>query len=239
MRHHLILAALAMLPVQALAQEGGRAPSIDQVPDSEAMLEGTPEAAAPDGFSIDISATFASQYVSDGIEYSDGPVIQPYIEFGYLGFYLGIWASTADEELLGSDTEVDYYIGYRGEAGAFYYDVSYAYYSYPGASEFNSDEWVFVGGVGLADQFFPNIGLSYAPETEVLTAEAGIDYFTPIEGLSLSANYGNVSNGGYNFWSAGGSYAFNENLAGTISWQNTNITKGLFVVELTTSFNLR
>lgn len=239
MRYPLILAALALLPVAALAQEGGRAPAVDEALTPEAVLEGTPETAAPDGFTIDISATFASQYVSNGIEYSDGPVVQPYVEFGYLGFYLGVWASTASEELLGSDTEVDYYIGYRNEVGAFYYDVSYAYYTYPGASEFNSGEYVFAGGVGLTEQVFGILGLSYAPDSEVLTSEIGVDYFTPLEGLALSANYGNVSNDGYNFWSAGGTYAFNENLAAEISWQDTTITDGLFVVALTVDFNLR
>lgn len=239
MRHHMILAALALLPVSALAQEGGRAPSVDEALRPEAVLEGTPEAAAPDGFTIDISATFASQYVSDGIEYSDGPVIQPYIEFGYLGFYLGVWASTASEELLGSDTEVDYYLGYRNEVGAFYYDLSYAYYTYPGASEFNSDEYVFAGGVGVTEQIFGNLGLSYAPDSETLTSEVGVEYFPPVEGLALSANYGNVSNDGYNYWTAGGTYAFNENLLADISWQDTTETEGLFVVAVTVDFNLR
>ncbi|MGL4319985.1 MAG: TorF family putative porin, partial [Paracoccaceae bacterium] len=103
------------------------------------------------GVTLTGSLTFGSAYVSDGIEYSDGPVIQPYVELGYGGFYAGVWASNAEETLLGDDTEIDFYIGYRGEAGVFYYDVGYGYYTYPNASEFNAGEVLISGGAGLSE----------------------------------------------------------------------------------------
>ena len=77
------------------------------------------------GFTVTGSLTFGSAYASDGIEYSDGPVIQPYVELGFGGFYAGLFATNAEEALLGADSEVDLYLGYRGEVGAFYYDIGY------------------------------------------------------------------------------------------------------------------
>jgi hypothetical protein len=64
------------------------------------------------------SPAFATEYVSDGIEHSDRHVAQPYVQLGFGDFYAGVWATNAEETLLGADSEVDFYIGYRGETEA-------------------------------------------------------------------------------------------------------------------------
>jgi uncharacterized protein (TIGR02001 family) len=222
------LATFLALPVVAWAE-------------NEVALATPIDPLAPDGFVVSGSLTLASSYVSDGIEYSDGPVIQPYIELGYSGFYVGVWATNAEEDLLGADSEVDYYIGYRGEVGAFYYDVGYGYYTYPGASEFNSGEYLVSAGVGVSETLFLTAGFDYSSEFEYLDSSLTVDYYSPLEGLALTATYGRISNGGWGYWDVGGSYAFNETFVAELTWNDTTIEEldGVVLLALTANFNLR
>jgi uncharacterized protein (TIGR02001 family) len=202
------------------------------------------ETATESGVTVTGSLTFATAYVSDGIEYSDGPVIQPYLELGFGGFYAGIWASNAEEELLGADSEVDFYIGYRGEAGAFYYDVGYGYYTYPDASEFNSGEVLVSGGAGLNDSLFLTGYLGYADDTSILDLSVRVDYYTPVEGLALAAVFGDRDGSEADFiepwqyWSVGGSYALTDTVSADVTWHETDLvdTDGVLVGGLTISF---
>ncbi len=193
-------------------------------------------AATESGVTVTGSLTFATAYVSDGIEYSDGPVIQPYVELGFGGFYAGVWASNAEETLLGADSEVDFYIGYRGEAGAFYYDVGYGYYTFPDASEFNAGEVLVSGGAGLSEALFVTAYLGYANETGILDRSLRVDYYGPVEGLALAASVGD--NESWQYWTVGASYALSETISADVTWHDTDIvdTKGLLVGGLTVSF---
>jgi uncharacterized protein (TIGR02001 family) len=202
------------------------------------------EETAGSGISVTGSLTFGSAYVSDGIEYSDGPVIQPYVEVGAGGFYAGLWASNAEETLLGASSEVDVYVGYRGEAGAFYYDIGYGYYTYPGASEFNSGEVLVNAGAGLSETFFLTGYLGYADETSILDLSVRADYYTPVEGLSLVAIFGDREGSdadfilAYQYWSVGGSYTLTEAMTLDLTWHDTDIEglDGLAVGAFTISF---
>ena len=188
------------------------------------------------GFTVTGALTFGSAYVSDGVEYSDGPVIQPYVELGFGGFYAGLWATNAEEALLGSDSEVDIYLGYRGEAGAFYYDIGYGYYIYPGASEFNSGEVLVSGGVELSETLFVTAYLGYTNETDTLDRSLQVDYYSPVEGLALAATIGD--NESWRYWTVGASYALSESISADLTWHDTDLvdTQGLLVGGLTISF---
>ncbi|MCX7289313.1 MAG: TorF family putative porin [Rhodobacterales bacterium] len=201
-----------------------------------AFAETSADAAAADGVTLSTSLTFASRYVSDGIEYSDGVVVQPYVELGYAGFYAGIWATNASEELLGAESEVDYYIGYRGEAGAFYYDVGYGYYTYPGASEFNSGEVLVSGGFGANASLYLTAYLAYANEAETLDTSLRVDYYSPVEGLALAATYGD--NDSWRYWTVGTNYALNDMVTADVTWHDTDLDgTGTLVAGLTFTFN--
>lgn len=201
-------------------------------------------AATEGGVTVTGSLTFASAYVSDGIEYSDGPVIQPYVELGFGGFYAGVWASNAEETLLGDDSEVDLYIGYRGEAGAFFYDVGYGYYTYPNASEFNAGEVLVSGGLGLSEALFVTAYLGYANETGILDRSVRVDYYTPIKGFALAASFGDREGSEADFidpwqyWTVGANYALSETISADLTWHDTDIvdTKDILVGGLTLSF---
>ena len=200
-----------------------------------AAAETTATADAP-AVTVTGTLTFASRYVSDGVEYSTGAVIQPYVVLGYAGFYAGIWATNAEEDLLGANSEVDYYLGYRGEAGTFYYDVGYGYYTYPGASELNSGEVLVSGGVGFDETLYLTAAFAYSDEFETLDSSLQIDYYTPLEGLALSALYGD--NDTWEYWSVGANYAVSERFSVDLTWHETDLTAvdGLFVFSLETTF---
>ena len=193
-------------------------------------------AATESGVTVTGSLTFSSAYVSDGVEYSDGPVIQPYVELGFGGFYAGVWASNADEDLLGADSEVDIYIGYRGEAGAFYYDIGYGYYTYPGVSENNSGEILVSGGVGFNETLYLTTYLAYSNEFDTLDRSLRVDWYTPVEGLAVAAVAGD--NESWRYWSLGANYSVTETLKADLTWHDTDIadTKGFLVGGLTLSF---
>lgn len=193
-------------------------------------------AAAENAVTFTGSVTVATAYVSDGFEYSDGPVIQPYVELGFGGFYAGIWASNAEEDLLGADSEVDFYIGYRGEAGAFYYGIGYGYYTYPDASEFNSGEVLLNAGVGLSETLYVTGYLAYANEAETLDRSLRVDYYGPLDGLALVAIAGD--NESWRYWSVGGNYALTDTVKADLTWHDTDIedSDGLLVAALKISF---
>ena len=188
------------------------------------------------GVTFSGSLTFGTAYVSDGIAYSDGPVVQPYVEFGFGGFYAGLWASNAEEALLGANSEIDIYLGYRGEAGAFYYDIGYGYYTYPGASELNAGEVLVSGGAGLSEALFVTAYLGYANDTDTLDRSLRVDYYGPVDAFALAATIGDNESARY--WSVGASYALSEFISAELTWHDTDLvdTKGLLVGGLTISF---
>jgi uncharacterized protein (TIGR02001 family) len=192
--------------------------------------------ATASGVTVSGSVTFASRYISDGVEFSDGPVVQPYVELGFGGFYAGVWASNATEALLGADSEVDIYIGYRGEAGAFFYDIGYGYYTFPDASELNTGEVLVSGGVGLGETLFVTAYLAYSSDFDTLDRSLRVDYSAPVEGLALAATLGD--NEAWQYWSIGASYALNQTVSADLTWHDTDIVglDGVLVGGLTISF---
>jgi uncharacterized protein (TIGR02001 family) len=79
-----------------------------------------------------VGATLTSNYLLDAqTQTQDGPAFQPYLEVEFPpGFYVGAWLSNVD---FGDDTdtlETDLYLGFRGEAALFSYDVKYYRYYY-------------------------------------------------------------------------------------------------------------
>lgn len=76
--------------------------------------------------SLSVGADFASRYVWRGVEYSDSPAIQPYIEYSSGNFTLGAWASyETGGQVVGQ--EFDIYASYT--IGAF--SLGFTDYSFP------------------------------------------------------------------------------------------------------------
>jgi len=110
------------------------------------------------------------------------------------GLYAGTWASNVAWDATTSDTEVDVYAGFSGEAAGLSYDLGFIKYHYPNAYE-DFDE-VYVGlGYSL-------VSLSYAldSENENSYVSVGVDYEVK-EGLAL-----NITAGSYSFEDSEGDY---------------------------------
>lgn len=186
-------------------------------------------------FTID----YFSEYVDDGFQLSDGPAVQPSFELSYAGFYAGAWASNADTDLLGAESEVRVFAGYRDEVGSVFYDVSGVYYTFQedrsrkqtpfGTVDFidNFQEYIGVLGYSVTSQLRTSVEVGYSPaifdvqlndEFSATTVSATVDYDTGVPGLSVSATYGvgEISTDlyeDYSWYAVGGRYALADTVA--------------------------
>lgn len=63
------------------------------------------------------------------------------------GFYVGNWNSNIDSAFYnGANVEMDFYGGFRGEAGDFSYDAGVIYYYYPGSDTKIDNTELYIGG---------------------------------------------------------------------------------------------
>ena len=109
-------------------------------------------ALAPMAALADVSANVAvtSKYKYRGQDQSDPakgvlPAIQGGFDYTSGGLYLGNWNSAVG---FGNGTEMDFYGGYRGTAGAVAYDVGLLHYYYPGVSDLGTTELYASVGFG-------------------------------------------------------------------------------------------
>jgi uncharacterized protein (TIGR02001 family) len=136
-----------------------------------------------DGLSANVSLT--TKYKYRGQDQSDPdkdsvPAIQGGFDYTLGGFYVGNWNSSIGWLSNGQDIEMDFYGGYRGEAGVLGYDVGLLQYYYPGSSSANTTE--IYGGI------------SYGIATAKLSYVASDKYFGATDSrgtlyLDLGANY--------------------------------------------------
>lgn len=189
---------------------------------------------------VSISAGFAvtSEYVSNGLQQSNGAAVQPYIEVEINGFYAGIWASNVSAAIIGGgDTyEYDLYAGYRNEVGRFSYDIGYAHYFYNNTGAC-CGEVILSMGVAATDTLSVGGLFKIDPNTSVTNIRGSVD-FAPVDKLTFSAGYGTVSNS-HNYWSLGGSYAVNDNVSLDLTYHDTTISNGLIVGTVSFDFSLR
>lgn len=145
----------------------------------------------------------------------DGPKkidLNGYLELDYRGFYGGVWAELTDWD---DSTEVDLYLGYRGEAGQFSYDVNYYYYIYTETP--SDDDYGELGlslGYAVSDVFSLGAEAYHQPESgdnsAYLTAS-----LAPWDKVGLDASYGRYQSAGdwANEWEVGLRYALGDETA--------------------------
>lgn len=207
-------------------------------------------AAQANEVSLSFGATVATEYVSNGIRYSDGPVVQPYVELGLGGFYAGAYASNIDADLTGADTEYGLSLGYRGEAGGFSYDVGVAFYMYdeafPGFPVEDYAEFIASGTLAATETLYLTPSAAVAPEYNQTNLSLRADYYTAVAGLSLGAMVGrlNANYGAWTYWSVDVAYAATENVTLGLGNHDSNVdpalglfnTDGLIVGSVSLAF---
>ena len=211
-------------------------------------------AAYAEEISFSYGATVLSEYVSDGIRYSDGVAFQPYVELGFGSIYAGAYITNVDPDLTGADLETGLSVGYRSEAGSFSYDVSLNYYMYHEAfDDFPVEDYaeaIASGTFAASDSLYLTAEVGIAPEYDQTDVSLRVDYYTPVEGLSLDATFGRLDAdyGTWNYWSAGATYAVQETVALSLAYHDSNVNEvetglrssdGLFVAMLSVDFSLR
>ncbi|HEY1102155.1 MAG TPA: TorF family putative porin [Burkholderiaceae bacterium] len=96
------------------------------------------QAKAPEPeYTISGNVGLFSEYRFRGISQTNKkPALQGGFDFAHKsGFYLGNWNSNINSQLYsGSNLEMDFYGGFKGEAAGIGYDIGALYYSYPGSS---------------------------------------------------------------------------------------------------------
>jgi uncharacterized protein (TIGR02001 family) len=211
-----------------------------------ALVSGLPVAAVAQELTFSANIELTSEYVSQGFELSDGPALQIYAEAAYAGFYLGALGTNGSQDLLGADTEVDFYLGRAGDIGKFYYDIGVAYYFFKNVT-FAEDYEEYYANVGYAvtPSLYATVYYGHAPITEQHDIALTVDYYTNFSGLAVSATYGDVRTnfGDWNYWSVGGSYEVSDALSVDLTYYGADdngallgVTDGILTATIAYAF---
>ena len=197
-------------------------------------------AALPAYAEIDLTlsgnAAFLTQYVDRGFTNSaEKPAVQPEFDLTYKEiFYAGIWGSSVNfgagpngQDL--ASIEIDYYMGITPKVGKWNFDIATYYVTYPGAfdpgGEFDYVEiWTGVSRNLFNDKLELKLYNYWSPEyfgetgnNDVLEFSSEwtlnkVWYFTPKLSGKVGHQWGNLSEGGYNYtyWSVALTLGFNE-----------------------------
>lgn len=191
------------------------------------------------------AATAQDVYVYGGVELEalheeDGPgtgtnsYLSGYVEVDASGFYAGLWAQVASNDLL---NEVDVYLGYRNEtAGGVTYDVGYTRYFYPNDGGDCCGEITVSLGVPVGDLVTTSLDLAYDPEAELGNAYVGLAV-AATDTLEVSANYGVYeveAAGSESEWDLGATYSLSEQSAVDFRYYDgSEYVDGYFGLSLT------
>ncbi len=148
---------------------------------------------------ISANVAYATNYVFRGVSQTDNQrALQGGFDWSHdSGFYIGTWASNVDSSFFAGPTdpqlEVDYYAGYANEVGEIGYDVGVLYYTYPGADDF--DTWEFL--VGLSYSYF-GATLYYSDELNFIGVEESAYYLDLSAEFPLGNEFALAAHVGYN-----------------------------------------
>jgi uncharacterized protein (TIGR02001 family) len=165
----------------------------------------------------------------------DGPgtgtnsYIAGYVEAETAGFYFGIWAQVADDDLA---DEVDLYLGYRNElASGLSYDLGYIRYVYPNDGGDCCGELTLSLGMPIGDPLSASLDLAYDPEAKLGNAYVGAA-FAATDRLEISANYGIYeveAAGSETEWDLGATWALGEETAADLRYYDGSEYLGSYV----------
>ncbi len=186
-----------------------------------ALAIAVPGLAAAQELKFSGGATLATKYIADGIEQTKGAAIQPWIEGEIAGFYFGAWLSNVDAGPSASDSvETDLYLGYRGEAGMFGYDIGYTHYYY---NKSGSCCGQIIGSVSIAptDALSMGVRVAYDPDAKVTNSRLTAGYAFG-EKFAVEALYGKINKGGHAYYAVSGSYALTDSLGLSLTLSDTD-----------------
>jgi uncharacterized protein (TIGR02001 family) len=138
-------------------------------------------------------ATLASEYIFRGVSLSnDQPAMQGSIDYGLGGFHAGVWGTSG--QFGTGNVELDYTAGYGGDIGAFTYDATVIYYTYPGDGA-DGNYFVVVGTLGRDFGIAAtHVGAGYTPKGQAAFGDDDAMYLfadlsIPIPNTPISAGF--------------------------------------------------
>ncbi|MGE4370135.1 MAG: TorF family putative porin [Burkholderiaceae bacterium] len=200
-------------------------------------------------FTVSANVAVVSQYRFRGImQTNNKPAVQGGFDLAHSsGFYLGNWNSSISwlddsDPDVSAAVEMDFYGGYSHEfSNGVSVDVGVLRYYYPGS---------FPAGYTSPDTTEGYIGLGYGPVTftysHAFTNLFGVadsknsqyydlsgSFDTGVWGLTLDAHVGyqkvrNLDNGSYTDWSLGLTKAFDNGMAVSLSYIDTNADRNVY-----------
>lgn len=126
------------------------------------------------------------------------------LDFEKSGFYVGVWGADVGGGFTGDGLEIDYYLGYGGEAGDFAYGIGYTAYTYTGDFDDTYTEinltagwsWLtFDAAIGTYDNFAgPDLDYQFYSLTAEYNGFYGVvgTFADDFEGSYFEAGYGNT-----------------------------------------------
>lgn len=149
---------------------------------------------------LSISTTFSyeSEYLFRGVQQADD-CLQPSIEVGYEGAYLGLWASAPlKKEAWGEETELDVYLGYALDVtDMIRLDLGGTYYWYTETNASLETKEIYLGAT-FNVVASPALYLFYDFELEQFTIEGSVGHSIQLDDplrLDLAAYLGYVDEG--------------------------------------------
>lgn len=133
-----------------------------------------------------------------------------YVELEFSGFYGGVWAQVADDDLM---DEYDLYLGCRNALDlGLSYDFSYMRYFYPNDGGNCCGEYLLSLGMPFGDQFSGSLDVYHDPDADLSSAHLGAA-FAATDALELSANWESYEvdgAGNEQEWDLGATYYLGE-----------------------------
>jgi len=143
------------------------------------------------------TTTFTTDYVFRGQSLSDeGPAIQGSLDWGYSGFYAGIWGTNI--EIGDGSVELDYYGGYAGTVGPIDYDAMLIYYHFAATSDDSVggvdpdqfETWLTLSHTFAGAPFEPTLGVFWAWSPDFTLEDGTSHYINGTLALSLPQGFG-------------------------------------------------
>jgi uncharacterized protein (TIGR02001 family) len=183
-------------------------------------------AMADDMFDVAFGVAATSDYISRGISQTEHkPAIQGYVEPSVGALYGGVWASNVSFSGA-TDTEVDFYAGYRPEIGILSLDFGYNYATYAADPSSNGGELYAKASIAAGDNATIGGEFYLNPDSSDTYVEANADVSLP-HGFGVSGAVGAVSGADpYTTWNAGIYYMPNDWAKIDVRYSATNLSSG-------------
>lgn len=201
-----------------------------------AIVAGLASLAAPTSAQTEVDVAFNVGVVSDYVfrgasQTEEEPALQGGVDITAGSFYAGVWGSNVDF-FDDTDAEIDFYGGFRGEAGGFALDggvIFYAYVNEPNFADYNYTEFKLAASRAIGPA---SIGAAVYYSPDFFGIDESATYyelnggFAPVEKLTISGAVGQQTldvTDDYVTWNVGATYALLDHVVIDVRYHDTDV----------------